>query len=36
MFGEKNDEMEGFISKNKLSVRDEESLTKIVAHYNSL
>ena len=36
LFGEKKDEMETFMSKNKLSVRGDESMIKIVAHYNSL
>jgi len=29
-------EMESYISKNKLSVRSDDDLTKIVVHYNSL
>ena len=36
LFGNQKDEMESFISKNKLSVRNEDALAKIVAHYNSL
>ena len=36
MFGDKKEEMESFISKNKLSVKSNEALIKILAHYNSL
>lgn len=35
-FGDKSKELETFISKNGLSVKDDESLIKIVTHYNSL
>jgi len=36
LFGNRKDEMESYISKNKLSVREDDSLKKIVAHFNSL
>jgi len=36
LFGNQKDEMESFITKNKLSIRDDDALTKIVSHYNSL
>ena len=36
LFGGQKDEMESFISKNKLSTREDATLTKIIAHYNSL
>jgi len=36
MFGEKSNEMETYISKNKLSVKEGDSLIKIVMHFNSL
>ena len=36
LFGNQKDEMESFISKNKLSVKADDGLTKIVAHYNTL
>ena len=36
LFGARKDEMETFISKNKLSIRGDDALTKIIAHYNSL
>ena len=36
LFGNQKDEMESYISKNKLSIREDDALTKIVAHYNSL
>ena len=36
MFGEKKAEMETFISKNKLAVKGDDALTKILVHYNSL
>ena len=36
LFGAKKDEMETFISKNKLSIRGDDALTKIITHFNSL
>ncbi|HZK94947.1 MAG TPA: hypothetical protein VFC67_12135 [Prolixibacteraceae bacterium] len=36
LFGNRKDEMESYISKNKLSVREDDSLKKIVVHFNSL
>jgi hypothetical protein len=36
LFGAKKGEMEQYISKNKLSVKDEEALIKITNYYNSL
>ena len=36
MFGEKSNEMETYISKNKVSVKEGDSLIKIVMYYNSL
>jgi len=36
LFGSQKDEMDTFISKNKLSIREEGELKKIVAHFNSL
>jgi len=36
LFGNRKDEMESYISKNKLSIRADDELTKIIAHYNSL
>jgi len=36
LFGDRKDEMESFISKNKLSIREDDSLTKIITHFNSL
>ena len=36
MFGAQKSEMESFISKNKLSVKSDDALTKIVVHFNSL
>ena len=36
LFGDKKDEMETFISKNKLSIRGDDALTKIISHYNTL
>lgn len=36
LFGDHKDAMEKYISKNKFSIRDDDALTKIVAHYNSL
>jgi len=36
MFGDKKGIMETYISKNKLPVRGEDALTKIVVYYNSL
>lgn len=36
LFGAQKDEMESFISKNKLSIKKDDDLTKIVVHYNSL
>jgi hypothetical protein len=36
IFGPKKDEMETFISKNKLSIRGDDALTKIITHFNSL
>jgi len=36
LFGDRKDEMESYISKNKLSVREDEGLTKIIAHFNTL
>lgn len=36
LFGAQKSEMETFISKNKLSVKGDDGLIKIVAHYNSL
>jgi hypothetical protein len=35
-FGDQKSEMEEFISKNKLSIKDDESMKKIIAHYNTL
>ena len=35
-FGNRKDEMESYISKNKLSVREDDGLTKIIAHFNTL
>jgi len=35
-FGDQKNEMEEFLSKNKLSVKDDESMKKIIAHYNAL
>lgn len=36
MFGDKKGSMESYISKNKIPVRGDDALTKIVVHYNSL
>jgi hypothetical protein len=36
MFGAQTKEMELYISKNKLSFKDEDALTKIITHFNSL
>lgn len=36
LFGTQKTEMESYISKNKLSVKGDDALTKIVVHYNSL
>lgn len=36
IFGNRKDEMESYISKNKLSVRENDALIKIVSHFNSL
>jgi len=36
LFGERKDEMESYISKNKLSIRADDDLTKIIAHFNTL
>jgi hypothetical protein len=36
LFGTQKTEMESYISKNKLSVKNDDALTKIVIHYNSL
>ena len=36
LFGNQKDELDAFISKNKLSIREEGELKKIVAHFNSL
>lgn len=36
LFGNQKDEMESYISKNKLSVKEDDTLKKIVSHYNSL
>jgi len=36
LFGQKKDEMESYISKNKLSIREDESLSKIISYYNNL
>ncbi len=36
MCGAQKSEMESYISKNKLSVKGDDNLTKLVVHYNSL
>jgi len=36
LFVDRKDEMESYISKNKLSIREDDDLTKIIAHFNSL
>ncbi len=36
MFGDHQNEMDSFISKNKLSIKDDEELCKIISHFNSL
>lgn len=36
LFGNQMNEMESYISKNKFSVKEDESLKKIIAYYNSL
>ena len=36
MFGDKKGEMESYISKNKLSIKNEYSLMNMIAHFNSL
>lgn len=36
LFGSQKDEMDAYISKNKLSIREEGELIKIVAYFNSL
>jgi hypothetical protein len=36
LFGNKMEEMESYISKNKLSVKEDESLKKIIVYYNAL
>jgi hypothetical protein len=36
LFGSKKDEMESYISKNKLSVKKDDDLIKIVVNFNSL
>ena len=36
MFGDKKDEMDKYMSKNKLSAKGDDAMTKIVVHYNSL
>ena len=35
LFGAHKDEMESFISKNRLSIKKDDDLTQIVVHYNS-
>lgn len=36
MFGDKSDEMQSYMSKNKVSAKGDDALTKIIVHYNSL
>jgi len=36
LFGDRKDEMESYMSKNKLSIREDDALTKIFVHFNSL
>jgi hypothetical protein len=36
LFGTQKGEMESYISKNKIAVKGDDNLTKIVAYYNSL
>ena len=36
MFGDRKKEMETYISKNKLSVKGDDALTRIIVYYNSL
>jgi len=36
MFGDKKSAIESYISKNKVSAKGDDGLTKIVVHYNSL
>ncbi len=36
MFGAHQNEMESFISKNKLSIKDDEEMVKIISHFNTL
>ncbi len=36
ILGDNKNEMDAFISKNKLSIKDEEELKKIILHFNSL
>ena len=36
IFGTKSDEMETYISRNKLSVKEDDSLIKIINHFNTL
>lgn len=36
LFGNRKDEMESYMSKNKLSIREDGALTKIFVHFNSL
>jgi hypothetical protein len=36
LFGNQKDEMGSFILKNKLSIREDDAMTKIIAHFNSL
>lgn len=36
LFGNKMNEMESYISRNKLSIKEDESLKKITTYYNSL
>jgi hypothetical protein len=36
LFGAQKNEMDTYISKNKLSIRGDDAMTKIVVHYNSL
>lgn len=36
LFGAQKSEMESYISRNKIAVKGDDNLTRIVAHYNSL
>jgi len=36
LFGDRKDEMESYISKNKLSIREDDAMTKIIVRFNSL